>query len=196
MNGAAKVTLKIDLQFLNDDWRQLENIEELAKRAARAAFEAAQMSRFEPCGAEREEKGDIEVTLAFSDDEHVRRLNLEFRGQDKPTNVLSFPSGEDEIAMPGPDAPSRTCAIGDVIFARETILREAGEMNIPPRHHLAHLVAHGVLHLCGHDHINDEEAEIMENLERRALASMGVDDPYRDRSDPEGEEGELEGSGR
>jgi probable rRNA maturation factor len=115
---------------------------------------------------------DGEIAIALSCDADVRRLNAQFRGKDKPTNVLSFP------AAAGPDdeggAPS-----GDIVIAYETVLREAATEGKPLHHHLAHLVVHGLLHLAGHDHDTDNDAETMEALERRILESIGIPDPYR-----------------
>lgn len=109
------------------------------------------------------------ATLALGDDALVRDLNRQFRGKDKPTNVLSFPSGEEA----GPGAP-----LGDIVLARETLQREAALDGKPFDHHLMHLVVHGMLHLLGYDHESDREAETMERLETAVLADLGVPDPY------------------
>ena len=106
------------------------------------------------------------LTLALADDARVRDLNVRFLGQDKPTNVLSFPAGDDGDGL------------GDIILARETVLAEAGAQGKPLAHHVAHLVAHGVLHLIGHDHGTASQASRMERLERRILAGFGIPDPY------------------
>jgi probable rRNA maturation factor len=107
------------------------------------------------------------LTILLADDDAVRDLNARFRGQHASTNVLSFP------ATPNPEGH-----LGDIILAFETCLREAGEQSKPLGHHLQHLTVHGVLHLLGHDHIGDDEAGIMEGLERIVLAELGVPDPY------------------
>jgi probable rRNA maturation factor len=107
------------------------------------------------------------VTLLLADDAAVRQLNARFRDQDKPTNVLSFPS---------PTNPEHF--LGDVALGFGVCAREAAEQGKPLAHHLQHLVAHGVLHLLGYDHLNDSEAEVMEALERVVLAGLGVPDPY------------------
>ena len=107
------------------------------------------------------------VTLLLTDDESVRELNAQFRGKDSATNVLSFPA---------PANPEHF--LGDVALAYGVCAREAAEQNKPLAHHLQHLVAHGVLHLLGYDHIGDDEAEAMESLERIVLAGLGVPDPY------------------
>ncbi|MDB5466556.1 MAG: hypothetical protein JWQ46_1318 [Phenylobacterium sp.] len=107
------------------------------------------------------------VTLLLTDDESVRELNVRFRQKDAPTNVLSFPS---------PHNPERH--LGDVALAYGVCAREAREQGKTLEHHLQHLVAHGVLHLLGYDHMTDGEAEAMEGLERIVLAGLGVPDPY------------------
>lgn len=112
------------------------------------------------------------ATIALSDDMRVAELNGTFRHKPGPTNVLSFPAGA--RAMP----PGEPRYLGDVIIARETVLREAEDLGIPPVHHLQHLAIHGVLHLLGYDHITGADAATMEALEIPVLATLGVADPY------------------
>lgn len=123
-----------------------------------------------------------EVSLVLADDATVRDLNRDWRGKDKPTNVLSFPAEDD---FPMPDAPR---LLGDIVLARETVAREALEQSKSFDHHLSHLVVHGLLHLLGYDHIEDREAEEMEALEIDLLAAMGIPDPYGDDHTPPDEE--------
>jgi probable rRNA maturation factor len=117
----------------------------------------------------------LEVSLLLTDDAQVRELNRDYRGQDKPTNVLSFAALDEDSPIP-PDGP---ILLGDVIIARETCAREAADEDKKLSFHLSHLVVHGVLHLLGYDHIEDDEAEEMESLERSILAGLGIPDPYR-----------------
>ncbi|HVO16922.1 MAG TPA: rRNA maturation RNase YbeY [Alphaproteobacteria bacterium] len=114
-----------------------------------------------------------ELTVALADDAMLRRLNREHRGQDKPTNVLAFP-----LAEPGDD-PALPVLLGDVVIARETVLREARDQGKSAADHLTHLVVHGTLHVLGHDHDGEAEAARMEALETRVLAGLGIADPYR-----------------
>lgn len=107
------------------------------------------------------------VTILLTDDDSVAALNERFRGKAGPTNVLSFPA---------PDNPEDH--LGDIALAYGVCAREAAEQGKPLAHHLQHLVAHGVLHLLGYDHLTEAEAEEMEALERRILAGLGVPDPY------------------
>ena len=112
--------------------------------------------------------GDVSILLA--DDEELHRLNKTFRDRDKPTNVLAFPSGE----MAG----GEETFLGDIALAYETAAREARERGLAFDDHAAHLIAHGFLHLCGFDHIQPEDAQLMERVEVAALAVLGVSDPY------------------
>lgn len=111
-----------------------------------------------------------ELSIVFSNDEKVRVLNREYRGKDKATNVLSFPQDGGEV--PG------LYMLGDVIFAFETVEREANQQDKSFMDHLTHLLVHGVLHLLGYDHEDDKEAEEMEGLEIEILKGLGVKNPY------------------
>jgi len=147
---------------LPEDQPETDEMRALAERlrvAAEAALDTA-------------EAGPGALTLVLTDDEEVRALNRAFRGADKPTNVLSFPEPETPQALEEPPY------LGDVILARETIVREAGEQNKSFPAHASHLVVHGVLHLLGYTHDADEDAARMEALEVVALARLGLPDPY------------------
>ncbi|SNY90388.1 probable rRNA maturation factor [Cohaesibacter sp. ES.047] len=113
---------------------------------------------------------ECEISLVFVDDAAIRKLNAEHRGKDKPTNVLSFPQDENADVF-GP-------MLGDVVFAHETILREADEMGLAIPAHLTHLCIHGFLHLLGYDHIEPDEADKMESVEVAILAELGLENPY------------------
>ena len=120
----------------------------------------------------------LQTSILFTSDEHVHQLNNDWRGKDKPTNVLSFPmlTREDLLALPVDGPPQM---LGDVALAYETCAREVAEKGIPLEHHAAHLIIHGLLHLAGYDHeLGDAEAEAMEQLEIKALAMMGIGNPY------------------
>lgn len=146
----------IEVEIDHDPW--LQALPDAAQRV-RAAAEAAL--------AEAEGPADGEVTVLLADDGELKSLNSQFRKKDKPTNVLSFPAPD--FAAPH---------LGDVALAFETCAREAEEQQKPLGDHLAHLVAHGVLHLLGWDHESGAEAEAMEALERKVMARLGVPDPY------------------
>ena len=120
--------------------------------------------------------GSSHATIALASDEEVSTLNATYRGQAKPTNVLSFPTGP--LLRGAPRLRHRE--LGDIIIARQTVLAEAADQNIEPAHHLQHLVIHGLLHLLGYDHEDDTQAQCMERLESQILASLGVSDPYAD----------------
>ncbi|GGB96051.1 hypothetical protein GCM10011494_13160 [Novosphingobium endophyticum] len=120
----------------------------------------------------------LTASLLFTSDEEVHVLNREWRGKDKPTNVLSFPMLERaellDLASEGPPE-----MLGDIALAHETCAREAAEKGISAQDHAAHLIIHGLLHLAGHDHeISPEDADAMEALETKALALLGIGNPY------------------
>jgi len=116
---------------------------------------------------------DSEVSVKFTDDEEVRALNAAWRGKDKATNVLSFPMAE-ESELAGAQL------LGDIVLAYGICAAEAADRKVAIEVHAAHLVVHGTLHLLGYDHeTSDEDAEEMEQAERRALASIGIADPYQ-----------------
>lgn len=123
----------------------------------------------------------VSVSLWLCDDAQMRQLNQQHRQIDKPTNVLSFPAYDMAGDMAGQpidgDAPA---LLGDIVIAAETVMREADDMQMPVADHLIHLFVHGMLHLFGHDHIDDELAETMETLEVKFLANIGVPNPYQD----------------
>lgn len=116
---------------------------------------------------------DSEVSVKFTSDEEVRALNAAWRGKDKATNVLSFPmAAEADLAS--------AQLLGDIVLAHGICAAEAADRNVPVEVHAAHLVVHGALHLLGYDHeTSDEDAEEMEEAERRALAAIGIADPYQ-----------------
>ena len=150
---------------LHDAWRDLHG----AVSAAHEAVNAVHAMVPDLAGGE--------IAIALASDAEIRALNARFRGQDKSTNVLSFPAA----ALPDTRADD---ASGDIVIAYETLLREAAAEDKSPLHHLAHLTIHGLLHLAGYDHEDESEAEEMEALERRILLNLGISDPYR--SDSEG----------
>ncbi len=123
---------------------------------------------------------EIEVCVVLTDDSEIHTLNRDYRGMDKPTNVLSFAnldsdSAEDELAME--DMPF---SLGDVIIAWDTMQREAIEQHKKFEDHLSHMMVHGTLHLLGYDHMDDGDAAVMEGLEIRILEKINVENPYAD----------------
>lgn len=153
--------ITLDIRIDAGDWAGVGDLDALLPRAAEAAVA---VSPEKPSGA-------ISATLLLTDDRAVRDLNRAWRGQDKPTNVLSFPASS-------PRTPNGPLELGDLVLAFETVTREALDEHKSVADHAAHLVVHGVLHLLGHDHLDDEDAHRMERLEAAALASIGISDPY------------------
>lgn len=142
-------------------WEAEPEAEALVQRAIEAAAREAAPSA-----------GGAEVAIVLTDDSGIRTLNRDWRGIDKPTNVLSFP------AAPAPGHDAQPQMLGDIAIAYEVTRREAESEGKPFGHHLSHLAVHGFLHLIGHDHETDEDAEVMESLERRILGGLGIPDPY------------------
>jgi probable rRNA maturation factor len=159
--------MEIDLD--TEDWPE-GDWEGLAARAVAALDEVAP----EIANAR------LAVSILFTGDKEVHALNREWRGRDRPTNVLSFPMLErGELLALAPDGPP--VLLGDIALAHETCTREAEEKGLPLEDHAAHLLVHAMLHLAGHDHVDSEtQAEAMEKLEIAALAKMGIGDPYGD----------------
>jgi len=119
------------------------------------------------------------VSLVFADDDEVHALNRQWRAKDRPTNVLSFPMLAREDVLRVRDDDPAPAMLGDLILAHGVCSREAADKAIPMANHASHLIVHGLLHLAGHDHeLGEAEAEEMENLERKALALLGLPDPY------------------
>ncbi|MDR3475367.1 MAG: rRNA maturation RNase YbeY [Devosia sp.] len=116
--------------------------------------------------------GVAELSIVLTDDAEQQQLNKEWRGIDKPTNVLSFPQIEPFGPVSG--------ILGDIVLARETLEREAEELQKPFAHHFTHLVVHGFLHILGYDHVEEGDALRMESLETRILETLGIADPYQE----------------
>lgn len=155
---------------LSEEWDSRAGWPRLAERAVRSAV---LHSRFP--GLARGEP-EAEVSVKFASDEQVRALNRDYRGKDKATNVLSFPmAAPDELASPPPPG----LLLGDIVLAHGVCAREAAEKGVEIETHAAHLLVHGALHLIGYDHeTSDSDAEEMEAVETRALAALGIADPY------------------
>lgn len=171
--------LLLDVVVEGGDWSGVGpddgDLEDLVARVAGLLAQSSELAELL--------RGPAVACVAFNDDAAVRDLNKQFRGQDKPTNVLSFPAGPAgepwpaDTGQPG-DFAREPRALGDIVLAAGTVAREAATLGLPVSHHVQHLVVHGVLHLLGFDHESDGEAEAMEALERVLLARLGVADPY------------------
>ena len=143
----------------------------LAEAAAAAAIAE---SRFPELAASAR---PVELSIRLTDDGQVRTLNSQWRGKDQPTNVLSFPlADEAELRLATVDGPE--LMLGDIVLARGVCAAEAEAKAIPLADHAAHLLVHGTLHLLGYDHGDEGEAQDMEAREIRALARLGIPDPY------------------
>jgi probable rRNA maturation factor len=150
-----------------DNWQAEPDAEAVIHRAITAAAEMVDA-----------DFGEAELAVMLTDDTGIRTLNLNWRGIDKPTNVLSFPALQPSVAGAPSDAPRM---LGDIAIAYETTRREADDEQRPFDHHLSHLAVHGFLHLIGYDHEKDDDAAAMETLEAEILAQLGIPDPYAER---------------
>jgi probable rRNA maturation factor len=156
------VPIEVEIVIEAGEWPPEPQLLEMAKSAIGAACAEIDW----PAGKM------AEVSLLFADDARIAELNSAWRGKEGPTNVLSFPAGF------ASDSGDGAMVLGDIALACETVRREAAIENKPFDHHLSHLIVHGFLHLCGYDHLNDEEAEEMEDLEIGALSRLDIPDPY------------------
>ena len=157
------MTVRYDVAINADGWQSEHSLRMLVDRVLEATLHGLEFDDV-----------DSELSLVFTDDANIRTINSKWRYIDKATNVLSFPAFSIQPGQrPGP-------ILGDIVIARETVQREAQEENKSFDDHLSHLIVHGLLHLTGYDHQNDDEAEQMESLERKILASLGISDPYND----------------
>lgn len=155
------IVVEIDISKEAGDWPDEDSLLKAAEDAVRVAWEHLGL-----------ENTTTELSLVFTNDEQIQQLNAQWRNINKPTNVLSFPAFPIEAGeQPGP-------MLGDIIIAFETVKREAEEENKEFSHHLTHMIVHGVLHLLGYDHEEDDEAEEMEAHERAILNRLNIADPY------------------
>ena len=154
------MTIVVDVEVADPAWLAAGDVDSLAQDAVAASL----------VEVGRRVHPDAEISIRLCDDDEIRALNLAWRNKDKATNVLSFP------APAGNQGP----LIGDIVVAFEYVSEEARDAGRSLRDHLTHMIVHGLLHLLGFDHENPFDAEAMENLERRILAELGIDDPYLD----------------
>jgi probable rRNA maturation factor len=150
--------VKIEIVVRSARWQKHRSAKAIVKKAVLAAARAVSTR-------------PAELAIVLTDDSAIQALNRNWRGKDAPTNVLSFP------AAPG-KARAASPYIGDIVIAHQTVVREAAAEGKRFDHHLAHLALHGFLHLLGHDHENDRDADRMERLERDILGRLGIPDPY------------------
>ena len=164
--------MTLDIAIDSDaEWDSSNDWATLARSAAIAAIAE---SAFHQLGSGPR---SVELSVRLTSDAEVHALNSEWRGKDKPTNVLSFPMAEPED-LDGSDDAGPELMLGDVILARGVCVAEAADKGISLENHAAHLMVHGTLHLLGYDHMDDDSAADMEARETRALARLGIADPY------------------
>ena len=162
----------IDVALLHETpWPQGE-WDRLAEKAVSRTLSAT------PHAALIETPATIEISIRLTSDDEVQTLNRQYRQQDKPTNVLSFPMVQPDLIDTLSNTDDGEVLLGDIVLAYETSEREAIARGVPTQAHATHLIVHGVLHLLGYDHMSDSEAEAMEAIERDVMASLGLHDPY------------------
>jgi probable rRNA maturation factor len=169
----ARMERLVDTVIEDERWLTL-SLDDLGEKAASAALAEVGLGI-----------GGFQICIMGCDDQRIAELNADFRGKPQPTNVLSWPSEERGSETPG-EAPERPDPgsfeepeeLGDIALAYETCLREAGEQGKRALDHVTHLIVHGTLHLLGYDHMTDEDADLMETIEIRALDRLGVANPY------------------
>lgn len=161
-----------------EPWPEDIDWDALARQAARAAIERTPQGQLITTAAA------VEISIRLTSDDEVRTLNHQYREKDKPTNVLSFPMVQpDLLDTVSQNSDDGELLLGDIVLAHGVCAREADEKGVTVEEHATHLLVHGTLHLLGYDHMADEDAEGMEEIERQALASLGIADPYLIRED-------------
>ncbi|WP_174291463.1 rRNA maturation RNase YbeY [Sphingomonas bacterium] len=163
----------IQIELTREDPWPDANWTSLATRAARAAIERT------PHGELVTTPALVEISVRLTGDDQVRALNAQYRGKDRPTNVLSFPMVQpDLIDTVSQNSDDGEVLLGDIVLAHGVCAAEAATRGIGIEDHATHLLVHGTLHLLGYDHGDDDAAEGMEAIERDALAALGIADPY------------------
>tara|TARA_R110000824_G_scaffold11585_5_gene50720 strand:+ start:1400 stop:1918 length:519 start_codon:yes stop_codon:yes gene_type:complete len=157
-------------------WDNEQDWTDLAARAAKAAITASSHADLLARNFE------MELSVKLSDNAEVHSLNKAYRGKDKPTNVLSFPQIQPDLLETLANTDDGEALLGDIILAYETCRDEAVAKNISISTHVSHLIVHGSLHLLGYDHENEIEAGLMENCEIKALATLGIANPYSEQA--------------
>jgi probable rRNA maturation factor len=161
-----EVDISLEPLWPEHDWQML------CESAALAALNSAPFARL------LETRAAICISIRFANNAEVHKLNHDYRSKDQPTNILSFPMVQQDMLEMVANTDDGEVLLGDMILAYEICAAEALEKQIALPRHIAHLVVHGTLHLLGFDHMQDHEAEIMEDMEVKALASLGLPNPY------------------
>lgn len=158
-----KNKIQIDISVSCNEWPDInDHLEQVALKTLETAKTA------EKLGIDT-----LELSIVLADDMLVQQLNREYRGKDKPTNVLSFPQMSDDLSD-----ENTARLLGDIVLSFETVNKESEEQNKDFKDHTTHLIVHGILHLLGHDHIEDDMADEMERLEVKILEDLGIKNPY------------------
>jgi len=169
--------ISIDLDVRSKKWAEEKNIESFVKKTCKTLIELTEIKKI------LTKNFELEVSVLLVSDAQIKKINLEFRQKDKPTNVLSFPSLDEnlvrEIGLKKALGPHEYLLLGDIILAYETIKKESLAQKKKFRDHLTHLLLHSILHLIGHDHEDEKMAKTMEALEIKILKKLGIQNPYQ-----------------
>ncbi|MCR9214936.1 MAG: rRNA maturation RNase YbeY [Proteobacteria bacterium] len=171
--------IELAIAVKDNSWRDLlPNLETCTKEVIEATLSALQ-EEFGTLPIAGEIQPVVEISLVLTGDKEIRELNRDYREKNRPTNVLSFPDTLiDEDALKEAALTEEPLMFGDIIMASDTIREEADAQHKSIADHFRHLLVHGVLHLAGHDHIDENEAQIMEQLEIDILRGLGIPNPY------------------
>jgi probable rRNA maturation factor len=161
-----EVAVQAEAPWPEEDW---EKLIESAVLAALATTPHGELASSPAC---------VEVSVRLTSDAEVHQLNAQYRGKDKPTNVLSFPMIPADLLETIANTDDGEVLLGDIVLAHGVCAAEAAEKGVPLAAHASHLIVHGLLHLLGYDHQGTAEADAMESLEREAMAALGLHDPY------------------
>ena len=168
----------VEIELIREDPWPEGDWDALATRACRAAIELT------PHGELLTTPAAVEISVRLTSDEEVHGLNRQYRQKDTPTNVLSFPMVQpDLLDTISQNSDDGEVLLGDIVLANGICAGEAAEKGVSLEEHATHLLVHGTLHLLGYDHLGDDDAEAMEEIERSALATLGIADPYTVRED-------------
>lgn len=164
------ISVEIDVEAMwpAHDWQSL------AEGAVAAALAAS------PQAALADTRAVVEISVRLTGDDEVRTLNRQYRQQDKPTNVLSFPMVQADLIDAVANTDDGELLLGDIVLAHGVCAFEATNRGIPLEHHASHLIVHAMLHLLGHDHASDPDGDAMEAVETAAMAALGLHAPYED----------------
>ena len=176
-NKIVRKLVNIDIEVKSKKWLEIENIEKFIESQVIKILVKSPLVEF------LNKKINFDLSISLCSNLQIKKINREFRGKDKPTNVLSFGNLDEKIIQQSglnkAIGVNKYIFLGDIILSYEYILKEANDNEKDFKNHLTHLLLHGILHLLGHDHEEEEMAKIMENLEIKILQELNINNPYK-----------------